>query len=492
MLHYEDRLYDGVFGYINLTAVEKQIIDTPIFQRLHHIKQLGMANIIWPNAVHTRFAHSLGVMHIIDRIITHIRKVEQYKINENQHQTLRLAALLHDIGHFPFSHVGEKATEQIASEKDDEDEIEKKSKGNTSKGIESRNSSKLHERLSREIVQKWNSICDILTANGFNPEEIGNIIVGASTVLNTMLLHSELDADRLDYLIRDSKTLGVSYGNIELDHIISTLGTKGEADKFILGVKEKGLRAVEHYVLARYFMYCQIIFYPKLYYLENLLLTVYKYMINKKIGGAIIPDEGTLYDIIISNNHHKFYDFNDHYLYCSMRKLHDDFEGKLLSTFDNSINENIKLLLSGRIPKPVLSRKILIDTTKYNNEVKKRVEEYRSELQEKVNKICDSLKLPEQSVFFDFGNVNISKMRSLYSPDKPPEYYEKEEAIKVIYDNGEDAFLVQDDSTTLRHLNQQQFWFCYVFVNPITIDKLNIKENLVSNAFNEISFNFFK
>ncbi len=499
MLRYEDRLYDGIFGYINLTAVEKEIVDTPIFQRLHHIKQLGMANIIWPNAVHTRFAHSLGVMHTIDRMIAHIQTSKECKdiaIEREEHQTLRLAALLHDIGHFPFSHVGEKATEQVASEKADEEEIEKEP-GAAAPKETARGSSKLHERLSSEIIQKWGELREIIEKHNYNPEEVGNIIVGASTFLHTMLLHSELDADRLDYLIRDSKTLGVSYGNIELDLIVSTLGTKSYEDKLIIGVTEKGLRAVEHYVLARYFMYSQVIFYPKLFYLENLLLRVYKFMINKEISGVRIPDESKLYDIIARNDHHEFYDFNDHQLYYTMRRLHDKLDEKdkkegSISPDERAINEAIKLLLSGRLPKPVLSRRILVDPLHYNKGVKKRVEEYRNELNEKAGKVCKALGLPEEAIFLDFGSVKTTKMRSLYKPDEPPKDDETEEAIKVIYDNGDHAYLVQDESTVLSRINTQQLHFCYVFVNPITQEKLGVEDKAISEAFDSISFKLFK
>ena len=160
-----DRLYDIVYGFIYFTEDEHKVINTPIFQRLHHIKQLGLDNIIFPNAVHTRFSHSLGVMHIMEQIIKQIRKETGDEIiDETRHKTLRMAALLHDIGHFPFSHTGEKATAKVSQDKDAEEEVEKTGgaeKVSTSSSGAIRKNTKLHESISEKIVTQWKqfSIC---------------------------------------------------------------------------------------------------------------------------------------------------------------------------------------------------------------------------------------------------------------------------------------------------------------------------------------------
>ncbi len=500
MLKYEDRLFDVIFGYINLTQIERELIHTPIFQRLHHIKQLGMANLIFPNAVHTRFSHSLGVMHIMDLMIKNTRNQEIIEIDEKEHQTLRLAALLHDIGHFPFSHVGEKATESIAEMRVTETQIERK------KGIEKEEdqgirpgkktgSSKLHERMSQRVVLKWKEIVDILESHSFDPSEIGRIIIGASSIsYQTILLHSELDADRLDYLIRDSNALGVSYGNIELEHIISTLGSAKIGEESIIGVTEKGLHAVEHYVLARYFMYSQIIFYPKIYYLESTLQRVYEYMIESSDEDVKLFDENHILQVISDNDLHSFYDFNDNYVFYRMRLLHDKLDKKFKQGSDLSeeefiVNESIKLLLSGQIPSPLLVKKVIIDQ---NLDINTMIEAYRTYLTQKIKIICTELGLSEQSVFFDFISVKPTKMRSLYSPSRQATPDEREEAIRIIYDNGNVEFLVESPGTILKYINSKQLQLFYLFVNPILISKYGIDYQKVEDSFNaHIDLNVF-
>ena len=184
-LKFVDRLYDSLFGYVNLTKVEKEIIHTPIFQRLHHINQLGLANIIFPTALHTRFSHSLGVLCIMDKLVTHIREkyAEYLSIDDTEHQLLRLAALLHDIGHLPFSHSGEEATAQ-ASAKEKESELlepnpavqqEQPSWWRPTKA-------KLHEKLSRLVVGNWEDLIKIFRKYDLDYEEIGRIIVGGVVV----------------------------------------------------------------------------------------------------------------------------------------------------------------------------------------------------------------------------------------------------------------------------------------------------------------------
>ncbi len=494
MLKFTDRLYDTVFGYIDLTEIEVKIINTPIFQRLHHIKQLGMAHIIFPNAVHTRFAHSLGVMFIMDKMVNHIRRnlSAVLPIEDEEHQLLRLAALLHDVGHFPFSHLGEKATENVAYRRATADEVEEvNTEEDREKGVDllqavKASGAKLHERLSCRIVQKWEDLRKVLTSYNIVPDDVGRIIVGGSLKLHhTMLLHSELDADRLDYLLRDSTFLGVSYGNIELDHIVSMLDCKIYEDEPILGVKEKGIHAVEHYVLARYFMYIQIIFNPKIYYLERLLNLVYEYMIECMESSIHIYDKTEINTIINENDHHRLYDFNDNYLMYRMRLLHNYLDSKLdranpdWNSLDFIVNESIKLILSGQIPQAIIAKQAIIDL-----DSAKKIESYKKVLKVQVESACKQIGYPIQAVFYDFPPSKLTKMRSLYDPEKPPSPDEREEATRVIYSN-RIGFIVSDKSTLLNQVNTKQLQFFYLFVNPIILDKLGIDIDTAKKAFQD-------
>lgn len=109
----KQRIYDAVYGYIELDEIEFELVNLPIFQRLHWIKQLGPLHTVFPSAQHSRFSHSIGVFHIVKKMLEHLENRSDnhhYKFdkNEKQEEILKFAALLHDIGHVPLSHVGEE------------------------------------------------------------------------------------------------------------------------------------------------------------------------------------------------------------------------------------------------------------------------------------------------------------------------------------------------------------------------------------------------
>jgi HD superfamily phosphohydrolase len=235
------RIYDAVYGYVELDEREFRLVNTAIFQRLHWIKQLGPLHIVFPSAQHSRFSHTIGVFYIARKMIQHLNGLQGYgyRFSKDEKRILRFAALLHDIGHVPLSHVGERVLEQ------DADARRKKESGCRNSGgdidLVSRNVTprgkawrqffldnkvlpctwaKLHERLSAEIVL-CNKEIDAVLAGVWRKRSkreecnlrIAQAIVGVDlSDVPTVLLHSELDADRLDYLLRDSFFTGVGYG----------------------------------------------------------------------------------------------------------------------------------------------------------------------------------------------------------------------------------------------------------------------------------------
>jgi HD superfamily phosphohydrolase len=276
----KQRIYDAVYGYVELDDIEFELVTLPIFQRLHWIKQLGPLHKVFPSAQHSRFSHAIGVFCIIKKMIEHLgnrpdEHMYGFRENERQKELLKFAALLHDIGHVPLSHVGEEVLRSVAEKKIEEESLiieeeatfdvfakrelswwslfpEKEYHGSNTK---------LHERLSAEIILHNEQIDGVLSkVEGWKNEErrkeakekIAQIIVGQNyTDVPTLLLHSELDADRLDYLLRDSFFTGVGYGKIDLDYIISRLAVfRDDQNVADLCVENKGLHTVEHYILV--------------------------------------------------------------------------------------------------------------------------------------------------------------------------------------------------------------------------------------------------
>ena len=200
-----------------------ELIDSSPFQRLRRIKQLGPAYLTFHGAESSRFTHSLGVFHIARRAINHLSKfdssLKEYKF------ILYAAALLHDLGHGPLSHT----SEEIFKIK--------------------------HEEWTAKLINSSKEIADILNRYGNdNSKKISSLINSRESSKKSIisLISSQLDCDRLDYLMRDSYTTGARYGQLDIDRIISAMTIAPDGD---LAIHPKGLMAVEHYLVIRNLMY---------------------------------------------------------------------------------------------------------------------------------------------------------------------------------------------------------------------------------------------
>ncbi|MDO5820531.1 MAG: HD domain-containing protein [Methanobrevibacter sp.] len=201
---------DSIHGNLPLDPFEIEVLDYPQLQRLRRVKQLGFISLIYPGANHSRFEHSIGTMHLASKL------ADQLELSKDDKDLVRIAGLLHDAGHGPFSHVSE-AVLGVNHEEITAFVIEKTS---------------IHDKLSEKFDTK--EIIDIINGEG----KLGPIISG------------DLDMDRMDYLIRDSHYTGVAYGVIDTERIISNLKLERE---LILDIK--GVQAAESALTARYLMY---------------------------------------------------------------------------------------------------------------------------------------------------------------------------------------------------------------------------------------------
>jgi HD superfamily phosphohydrolase len=249
-----------IHGFIRLNDWERTIVEEPSFQRLRRIRQLAWTDYIYPGAMHTRFEHSLGVMHTATLLYNSIWKrsepVLKSELDYNEdglrrdRQLVRLAALLHDVGHGPFSHAAE---ELLPMQPGSETKFK-------------------HEQYSAAIIRtKLRSAIEdhpLNTANWrFKAEDIAALLEGSARAKQSLfwrdLIDGQMDADRMDYLLRDSYHAGVQYGRFDLQRLIATIeavrGRNGTGPR--LGVSEGGAHAAEALVLARYFMFTQVYFH---------------------------------------------------------------------------------------------------------------------------------------------------------------------------------------------------------------------------------------
>jgi hypothetical protein len=244
-----ERLYrDPVHNIIALSlaraddALLVQLIDTPEFQRLRYIKQLGLALYTYQGAEHSRFTHSLGVMHVMTRVLDLLGR--RHEISAEARVVARAAAMLHDIGHGPFSHVVEK--------------ILKLHHEQWTARIIADPATEVHQRLAQYDAALPEKVIAAIE-HRYRPAFVGQLV------------SSQLDADRLDYLLRDSLMTGAKYGNYDLEWILHSLEIDHEHDRIY--VAANGLYAVEEYLQARFYMFRQVYFHRALRSAEAVLLS---------------------------------------------------------------------------------------------------------------------------------------------------------------------------------------------------------------------------
>ena len=230
---------DPIHGLIELSEKELDIINTKVFQRLRRIRQLAMAFLVYPGTLHTRFDHSIGVMHIAGRICNRLKQCGEITDKECTH--VRIAALLHDIGHGPFSHVSEYLLEQYVPNQTSEQS----------------NREKIHERVTVDIVHSDSEIRKVLTTEERN--FVVEMIEGKTTRdFRRDIISSDLDADKMDYLLRDSYFAGVEYGKYDLDKIIESCRVYQEGNESFLVINNQGIYALEQFLLAKHHMTQQV------------------------------------------------------------------------------------------------------------------------------------------------------------------------------------------------------------------------------------------
>ncbi len=221
-LDYWGEIKDPVHGYVYITEVEKEIIDSYPVQRLRRLRQLAGAEYVYPGANHTRFEHSVGVMYLAGKV-TENPNISRL-LDDEEVELLRLAALLHDVGHGPFSHIFEHLLVKELG--------------------------KTHEDMTVWIVQN-SELKDLLNKIGYDPEVVGKLAVGvlhkSGKSFLDQIITSSIDVDKLDFVVRDTYHTGAEYGYIDVFRLIHTLDVLGED----LAVDLGALSALESFLIAR-------------------------------------------------------------------------------------------------------------------------------------------------------------------------------------------------------------------------------------------------
>lgn len=266
---------DPLWNNIRLDPLTFELIDTPAFQRLRYVRQLGLAFLVYPGATHSRFEHALGTYHLARRALTLFEEHEDYgRIGRDECMLIRIAALLHDIGHYPFSH----ALEEIGALN--------------------------HEEVARPLICEGEVASVLRRELGHDaPERIVALIRGQSASALQGLISGSIDLDKLDYLRRDAFMCGVSYGEIDVDRLLNalTLVRDPETGEPKVGMFEKGLSALESLLFAKYQMYRNVYWHHAV----RSATAMYKRLVADALDAgaldaaalAAFTDEGLLHDL---------------------------------------------------------------------------------------------------------------------------------------------------------------------------------------------------
>lgn len=380
---------DPIYGFIEFNDWERQIIDQPQFQRLRRIKQNALTEMVYPGTAHNRFEHSLGVMDLTtkmyEKIISDSENKDLLKDEwgyngaglKRDKQLIRLVALLHDIGHPPFSHASEEVlpTDTDNKEYEHEDYTSAVIKESLKEAIED------HKHNNMNFNIEADQIAGLIDTD---VEKIGQKIIWK------ILIDSQLDADRADYLLRDSLHAGVKYGIYDLDRLLETvtLGLDPESEDIILGIKKEGWQLAESLIIARYKVFSQIYFHKT--------RRSFDLMIRKAIKETI----GTLPSI---NNIDDYLELDDYELWCRMKKDGNEW-------FNRIKNRNHLRLLD--------------DTTDES-----KGEEYLEELKEGLND--ENIKYWEDDLTESWYKANIEEeIMTIDKEGNPTPLSEKSKVVK--------------------------------------------------------------
>ena len=262
------RIRDPIHGSLTVSDEETRVIDSPTFQRLRHVRQLGFGDLAFPGATHTRHAHSLGAMHVASRLFDAITSRSDLPVatRDRFRIAVRLAVLCHDIGHMPLSHASEsiappRAALRLPSWMGGEEAGQASHEDFTAKLLIDSSLSGLIEEVYAPLGITPTLVASLVTGQ-LPPGAVGFVEGGIdwAPVLRS-IVSGELDADRMDYLLRDSFYTGVNYGRYDLEWILQNLSAAERDGKAVLALSKAAIFAFEDFLLSRYHMFLSVYFH---------------------------------------------------------------------------------------------------------------------------------------------------------------------------------------------------------------------------------------
>ncbi len=446
-LAFHKTITDSVHGNIALTELEIDIISSKVFQRLHNVRQLGLAHLVFPGAGYSRFAHSIGACHNAGKIIAAIKKNSTAAIDDTKEQTFRIAALLHDIGHYPYSHAMEHVIESYYTSgkisKIDSQEI-------SLAGLTKEPPFYDHESLGDHIFDSDDELTNIFKKHEFDKINVRNIFEPSEYNKMRGIVSSDLDCDRLDYLRRTVHHSGAPYGSVDIDYLIEHATIDGEG-RFCF--EDKALRAADHLLIARYYDYLQIPFHKTVAALEWSLNTGIEELFS---SGKV---DCSSKEILKKINEDYWHYFDDQFMQMMFRQLLGEI-GTSRNDETQIKSDHLRAILYRKPAKVLASSQLTGD-----------LNDDRQKMQVKLVKaglsaICKKYSIDERRIYIwtvpvKFTKIESSRLIELFTDD------EKLEAVNIYNRvSKESKPLIHMKQSLMIHLSKMQYFGTRVYYLP--------------------------
>ena len=346
------KITDPVHGTIELSQLEIDLVSTGAFQRLRNVKQLGLAHLVFPGADYSRLSHSIGVNHVTGKILDALKSNTGAHIKDDEYELYRLAGLLHDVGHYPYSHTFEDAVStyyqdrfqtDLGTHADESSQVE--IGPHLSETHDQTLTSLDHEDVGRTLLKRDPEITAVLASYGIDPSDIDRIFSRQPSDDGQIprfanLISSDLDADRIDYLSRTAQHTGLPYGLVDIEYLLSQMRLD---QKERICLDPSALRTAEHFLLGRYFDYQQVNFHKTVASLEWALQGV----INALLSSGAIDCSPKAIERKIERG--EWPHFDDYEIWRLVRELENDPPSEVVRAKTRAITRRVPPKLIGSI-----------------------------------------------------------------------------------------------------------------------------------------------
>jgi uncharacterized protein len=432
---------DPVHGSIQLTKLETDLVDTMAFQRLRNVKQLGLAHYVFPSADHSRFVHSLGTCAVMSRILLHLHEHFPTAMQDQRpSQFYRAAALLHDIGHYPFSHTFETVIAdyyspiQAPGESCPGADGEPEEPTTLNMSLEGMS----HEAAGRTVILHDEQVSKLLKDFGLDPEELAAYInSGLDDDSLLSLMTSDLDADRIDYLLRSAHQAGLPFGSVDIDYLIHQMRLVPSGEVAGIGLSSRALRSADHFLISRYFDYHQVAFHKTVAAFEELLSSVLKRLLELEM---ITAHKDSIQSMIENRS---WRHFNDSAVTSAIRKLASKDDE------DHAIQFQAQSIVERRPPR------LIWDWGEFGNrEVHRTLRQHRRWVDEKLGDLAKAIGVDERLLFvWENDGKRMTSLASWQQVGDSPGEDKVRAAVRMIDDDGSAGLLIRNPRSMMSVLS---------------------------------------